>query len=214
MPKCRTFHWTAIVPLLQKISDTIKGGIHIGPVRIATDRLELVQGNLELSRAELTDRPRFASLLNARVLQWPPPLNDENSMRFSLDFYARNPDADGWGVWYFILNPEGDERIVIGNGGFKGKPSPEGTVEIGYSILDNYQKRGYGSEAVRAMLEWAFSHSKVHHVTAETLPALTPSIRILEKNGFRFVGDGSEPGVIRYEIQRDAWKTNLRIRRQ
>ena len=36
---------------------------------------------------------------------------------------------------------------------------------------------------------------------AETLPELTASIRVLEKNGFRFAGPGSEDGVIRYELE-------------
>ena len=38
---------------------------------------------------------------------------------------------------------------------------------------------------------------------AETLPGLMPSIGVLRKCGFRFIGDGSEPGVIRYELTRD-----------
>jgi RimJ/RimL family protein N-acetyltransferase len=34
---------------------------------------------------------------------------------------------------------------------------------------------------------------------AQTLPELAPSIGVLEKCGFRFAGEGGEPGVIRYE---------------
>jgi RimJ/RimL family protein N-acetyltransferase len=36
-------------------------------------------------------------------------------------------------------------------------------------------------------------------VILETLPDLTPSIGVLEKCGFRFIGEGSESGVVRYE---------------
>lgn len=39
---------------------------------------------------------------------------------------------------------------------------------------------------------------------AETLPALAPSIGVLEKLGFVFAGEGSEPGVIRYALERTA----------
>jgi Acetyltransferases, including N-acetylases of ribosomal proteins len=170
-------------------------------LRLRTERLELVAGNLELSEAELNDRRRLGELLNARVLYWPPPLNDEDSMKFSRDYFAENPDNIGWGVWYFILC-EGEERIIIGNGGFKGKPSVNGTVEIGYSIIEEFQRRGYASEAVRALVSWAFDHTDVKRVIAETLPELSPSIRVLEKNGFRHVGKGSEEGIIRYAIRR------------
>ena len=41
---------------------------------------------------------------------------------------------------------------------------------------------------------------------AETLPELTPSIGVLEKCGFRLIGDGSEPGVIRFELTRAEWR--------
>jgi len=42
----------------------------------------------------------------------------------------------------------------------------------------------------------------VQRVIAETLPELTPSIGVLRKCGFRPVGEGSEPGVIRFELTR------------
>ncbi len=58
---------------------------------------------------------------------------------------------------------------------------------------------GYATEAVAALLEWAFSHSEVKRIIAETYPTLTESIGVMEKNGFRFIGGGSGPGIIRYE---------------
>jgi RimJ/RimL family protein N-acetyltransferase len=42
----------------------------------------------------------------------------------------------------------------------------------------------------------------VTRVTAETYPELVGSIGVLRRCGFRFIGEGSEPGVIRYEITR------------
>ena len=39
-------------------------------------------------------------------------------------------------------------------------------------------------------------------VIAETLPDLFPSIGVLRKIGFSYAGEGSEPGVIRYELRR------------
>ncbi|MBW4650055.1 MAG: GNAT family N-acetyltransferase [Kastovskya adunca ATA6-11-RM4] len=49
---------------------------------------------------------------------------------------------------------------------------------------------------------WAFTHPQVNRVIAETLPELTPSIRVLEKNRFVNIGEGSESGVIRFELPR------------
>jgi hypothetical protein len=43
-------------------------------------------------------------------------------------------------------------------------------------------------------------------VIAETLPELTPSIRVLEKSGFVSGGEGSEEGLIRFELSRSAYE--------
>ena len=179
-------------------------------MRLTTDRLELVAATAELARADLTDRALFARLLGARVPpEWPPPLNDEASMEWAARMHESNPGAHGWGMWYFMLRDEvSGARVAIGNGGFKGPPTPEGAVEIGYSLLEEHHGKGYASEAVRAILAWAFGHAEVRLVVAETLPALAPSIRLLEKCGFQHVGRGSdpEPGAIRYELLRERYE--------
>ena len=172
---------------------------------LKTNRLELIAGTVELAAAELEDRERLASMLSASVPEdWPPPLNDANTMNWFKAYMESNPNADGWVTWYFILpNAEGGRRIAIGNGGFKGKPSADGTVEVGYSIMEDYQRNGYATEAVGALINWAFSHPEVTRVIAETYPVLKPSMRVMEKNGLVYAGDGSEPGVIRYELRRE-----------
>ena len=115
-------------------------------------------------------------------------------MRWTLELLSADPEASGWAAWYFIL--EGRERVVIGCGGFRGRPSPDGTVEIGYSILERHQRQGLAPEAVRSLVAWAFSHPEVKRVVAHTLPELRPSIRVLEACGFEFVGPGEEAGTI------------------
>jgi hypothetical protein len=57
-------------------------------------------------------------------------------------------------------------------------------------------------EAVRGLLARAFDVPAVHHVVAETMPELIPSIGVLRKCGFRLISEGSEPGVIRFELTR------------
>ena len=171
---------------------------------ITTERLELIAGTLEIARAEISDRSKFSKLLNARVPDtWPPEFNDHETMSFFLRRLEEAPDQVGWWAWYFVLNnQETSERILIGNGGFKGKPTPDGTVEIGYSLLQEFQSFGYGTEAIKALISWAFKHPEVQRVIAETLPELKPSQRILEKCQFTNIGQGSEEGSIRFELSR------------
>lgn len=171
---------------------------------ITTERLELIAGTLEIAQAEISDRSNLSQLLDARVPDtWPPEFNDLETMSFSLRKLESAPDQVGWWVWYFVLNNQAtNERILIGNGGFKGKPTSEGTVEVGYSILKEFQNVGYGTEALNALVSWAFKHPEVQRVIAETLPELKPSQRLLEKCQFTNIGQGSEAGSIRFERSR------------
>ena len=187
---------------------TAPGVNFLADIRLTTERLELIAATPEMVRAEIEDRPRFSRLLGARVPEkWPPPLNDEESMRFALRYLEAHPGAPGWMQWYFILRGDGaGGRVAIGNGGFKGNPTPDGMVEVGYSVLEEYQKVGLGTEAVQALLSWAFGHPEVTRVTAETFPDLTPSIRVLKKTGFVLIGKGSEERTIRFELPRTAYE--------
>ena len=91
---------------------------------------------------------------------------------------------------------------MIGSAGYKGPPTQDGTVEIGYDIVSDHRRRGYASESVRALVSRAFEQPRVRRVIAETLPELIGSIGVLRKCGFEPVGEGSEPGVIRFELTR------------
>lgn len=177
-------------------------------LKLTTDRLELIAGTPELAYAEINDRSQFAALLDALVPnEWPPPLNDIESMRWFERYLIEHPDGVGWVAWYFILRgSEQGDRVAIGNGGFKGKPTPDGTVEVGYSVLEEFQRFGYATEAIRSLVAWAFEHQDVNRVIAETYPILTASIRVMEKNGLVFIGEGSEEGVIRYAVSREEFE--------
>src|SRR5262249_39611648 len=147
-------------------------------LELTTPRLTLIPVTLELIDAEIGDLALLSRLLGAEIPpDWPPPLNDENSMRWTRDHLAAHPDSGGWGTWYFLLRRGNARPILIGNGGFKGKFVAPGACEVGYSVMENHQRRGYASEVVRALVEWAFSHPEIERVVAHTLPELTPSIR-------------------------------------
>lgn len=155
----------------------------------------MVAATLEL--AQTSDRARLSKLLEAELPEyWPPPLNDDASAKFFADYLMANPGAAGWTMWFFILKEP--RRIVIGNGGFKGQPHA-GTVETGYSIVPEFQRQGFASEAVAALIEWAFGHADVQRVIAETLPELDASRALLRKLGFRAADGASEAGVLRFE---------------
>jgi RimJ/RimL family protein N-acetyltransferase len=86
------------------------------------------------------------------------------------------------------------------SGGACGLPDQEGTIVIGYSLLDQFHGQGYATEALRGFLDWAKADPRLRTVVADTLPHLVASIRVLEKNGFVRCGPGADEGSLRFEL--------------
>ena len=92
--------------------------------------------------------------------------------------------------------------IAVGIAEYKGAPNDDGVVEVGYSVLRQFRRRGYASEAVAALIGRAFRDPPVSRVAAETYPHPAASIGVMLKNGLQFVGPGLQAGGIRYELTR------------
>lgn len=168
---------------------------------LASKRLRLVAATRELVLADLEYGQALGAQLAADVPHnWPPDLYDREAMNYALR-QLEDPAGQGWSLWYLIAAFEGRDEL-IGICGFKGRPNVAGSVEIGYSILRQYRNLGFATEAVDRLVQWAFSHQNVVEVSAETLPHLQSSIRVMKKNGFVHTGPGSEQGVIRYAVCR------------
>jgi len=169
---------------------------------LESERMTLVAASTDLVEADLAGHDRLAELIGASVPQnWPPDLYERQAMQFAQRALQDPAQPDGWSFWYLRVRPPARKKL-LGICGFKGRPDEVGSVEIGYSILSQFRANGYATEAVARLVKWAFSHQNVTEVSAETLPHLRQSIRVMEKNGFTFTGPGSEQGVIRYAVQR------------
>ncbi len=167
-----------------------------------TERLELVPATPATTRAALEGAHVLGASLGAVVPPtWPPEYLDAPALEFTLKRLSQGVQQEGWWL-HFVILPNGPTgRTLIGSAGYKGPPQ-NGTVEVGYGIVSDHRRRGYASELTRGLVAHAFEHEDVQRVIAETLPELTPSIGVLTKCGFRLIGEGSEPGVIRYELTR------------
>lgn len=180
-------------------------------LRLKTTRLELIAATGELLRAETNDLERFARLLDARVHPaWAQELDYQELMGSMAQRIEDAPDETGWWSWYFVLrNRLTGSRVLIGNGGFKGPPDDEGTVEIGYSLLPPYRNKGHTTEAVQALVSWAFEHPEVALVIAEARPGNPASVRVLQKVGFTEVGPGLQRNHVRFEMPRQDFASEL-----
>lgn len=167
----------------------------------------MIAATLKHVRVELESPERLSSLLDARVSSaWPTGEYDRAAMEF---FRARleegGEEVEGWYGWYAVRKADAQgPRALVGAGGYLGPPDSEGVVEIGYSVLPEWRRRGYASEMVQALLERAFSHAQVTKVIAHTAESNPASIGVLLRCGFLAAGAGREADTLRFE----RWRTH------
>jgi ribosomal-protein-alanine N-acetyltransferase len=93
-------------------------------------------------------------------------------------------------------------RTIVAELGFKGEPNQRKEIEIGYGTMPLQQGKGYMTEAVGGMLNWAKAGTDVDTMLAETDESNTASIRVLRNN--RFIQFDKKGNML-------WWKNNLRM---
>lgn len=76
-------------------------------------------------------------------------------------------------------------KEVIGDAGFKGRPNRRGEVDLGYAIIAEQQRKGYGFEAASGQAKWALAQAEASCITAKCLLGNTASARVLAKLGMQ-----------------------------
>jgi RimJ/RimL family protein N-acetyltransferase len=123
----------------------------------------------------------------------------------SSEFLSRLETAkqtDPWQFGFAIIHQS--DMKLIGMCGFPGPPDANGVAEIAYGIAPAYQGRGYATEAARALIGFAKADPRVKTICAHTLPETNASTRVLEKCGFKKVGESNDPenGIVVWKWER------------
>lgn len=106
----------------------------------------------------------------------------QQAMEYQYEKALSDPDNFIWLTNRQIILKSENKAIASAN--FKNSPLENTCVEIGYGTNTRYRNKGYMTEAVQAMCEWALSQPGVKSVTAETEKGNIASHRILQKCGF------------------------------
>ena len=109
---------------------------------------------------------------------------------------AASPETECFGVWVMI---ERDSRSVVGDIGFMGPPDEAGAIEVGYSVIPERRRRGYATEAARAIVDWALSQPSVQAVVADCDSDNAASVRTLKRLGFQRTGEANSQIRWRYD---------------
>lgn len=92
------------------------------------------------------------------------------------------------------------DLVVIVGCDFRSLPDRDGTVEIGYGLRPSYWGRGYATESVRAMVDWAFDQPDVIKIIAGCDEINTASAGVLRKIGMKRLH--TKDGQISWELVR------------
>jgi RimJ/RimL family protein N-acetyltransferase len=82
----------------------------------------------------------------------------------------------------------------------QGEPNEQGEIEIGYGTYEQNQGKGYMTEAVKGMINWAAKQKKVKAVMASTDKTNVTSYTILEKNAFKKVSESENQFNWRFAV--------------
>jgi ribosomal-protein-alanine N-acetyltransferase len=159
---------------------------------IRSDRLELVSMSPDFIDALLAERRGEAEAEAALKLPdaWPDA-PDRGFLNFRLRQMRERPEIQEWFVYAVVL-PDA-ERPMIGHAGFHGPPGVNAVkaadaVEVGYSIFEPYRRRGYATEVVRALIDWASRRHGIHRFIASISPENDPSLALARRLGFKHIG--------------------------
>lgn len=93
-------------------------------------------------------------------------------------------EDDLWeGDWEIRLKDS--TRAKIGTVSYAGEKEA-GAIPIRIEIAEKYRNQGYGTEALKMMVDWAFLHRNIYEVTAVAEHENSAFIYSLEKAGFVF----------------------------
>jgi diamine N-acetyltransferase len=120
-------------------------------------------------------------------------------------YYANLPSGN---KFFFIEKKDGSKVGMIWHYEEGGLPG------IGYALVPSERGKGYGTEAVKIIVDYLFLSKEIIRIEAETDVRNVASQRILEKSGFTKEGTIRKSKFVRgewrdrylYSILREEWK--------
>ncbi|MEY2562271.1 MAG: [ribosomal protein S5]-alanine N-acetyltransferase [Verrucomicrobiota bacterium] len=165
------------------------------------DNIRLIPHTLLHLRALLKGSAAYEQQFGSRVADGVRDFlaGPEVSQSF-LERLNSSTGSDPWRDGFAVLHLADD--LVIGLCSYGGPPVG-GAVEISYGIVPAYRGRGYATEAAQILIARAVVSGHVNTLQAHTLPEHNASTKVLEKCGFKLVGEVMHPedGLIwRWEL--------------
>ncbi len=152
--------------------------------RIETERLILRQPEV----SDISDIVR--NLGDLDVTKWllvvPYPYTEKDAFWYIKHCKEKLKEKPQTDYSYWIELKESCE--VIGGIGLARVKQDQGTGSVGYWLARSHHQKGYGSEALSALLDLSFKKLKLRRLEADVFASNPSSGKLLEKYGFKLEG--------------------------
>ena len=151
---------------------------------------ELRTARLVVRRFRPADVPPFAAYRSdpeiARYQSWDVPFSDEQAERFVAGMSDDDPDTPG--SWFQFAVAEAAGGALVGDvAAYVDEEDPR-QARVGITLAADAQGRGYGTEALTALLDYLLVDRGKHRVIADCDARNVASARLLERVGMRREG--------------------------
>jgi len=147
----------------------------------------IVTDRLILRRFTGADAPAFSAYRSvpavARYQSWETPFPLDQAAAFIAGLADSHPDTEG--EWFQIAVALRATGQLIGDVGLHPLDGDPGSAEIGYTFDPAFAGHGYASEAVAALLTYAFTQRGKAEIMAWTDTHNARSVALLTRLGFR-----------------------------
>lgn len=112
-------------------------------------------------------------------------IDNSGPLRWRVPQVKSDANLNKWFVRFIVLR---DAKEIIGSISFHSEPDSNGMIEIGLEIATDFQNKGFATEALQGMWNWACTQPGVRTLRYTVSPDNLPSQRIIQKFGFAQVG--------------------------
>ena len=168
---------------------------------------------VNLKVAEKEDLPLIAEWFNNPEFSGRyDPLDAQQSKTEIEKKYDKLGSEEKW----FLIETKDGARV-----GFIGSFTVGSNLEVGYAMIPSERGKGYGTEAVKIMVDYLFLSRDIVRIQAGTNVDNKASQRVLEGAGFKREGimrkamfvRGKWADFYRYSILREEWKDPKMLRK-
>jgi RimJ/RimL family protein N-acetyltransferase len=115
---------------------------------------------------------------------------ESEMLEYVLEPYRKAEEKDK--LFYTIWVARNEDGEAVGDCNFKGAPNDVGIIEIADYVYPEHRNKGYSTEMMSGMIDWASEKEETVFVLASIDKENKPSLRVINKCGFRNIGFHNE----------------------